>query len=302
VPHEISEQIEHAGHEHGSGPGAQLSKRIGVTIAILGVLMAVSSALVGATRTELIATMVEENGASLRYQSVSGKYRVLQGQLQQLRALMPDAKLMASTEEELKALEAGLSKDSPAAPAVKAVRLESKKILSSVIPTAGDVKRLAELIRRYRQEADVAKEWAESYHEAIHVHERSASRYEIGQLCAEIGIVIASVSLLFHARWAWYIAIGLGTLCLSIAAGTYVIDHRTLHSAEEDIKKHRDHFKEVSNDKKDVEEDEKLLKEILEEISSLGGAEGRPGPRPRPWDVALHAAGAEPVPARRSGR
>jgi hypothetical protein len=187
---------------------------------------------------------------------------------------------MASTEEELKALEAGLSKDSPAAPAVKAVRLESKKILSSVIPTAGDVRRLADLIRRYRDEAKLAKVWAESYHEAIHIHELAASRYEIGQLAAEIGIVIASVSLLFHARWAWYIAIVLGILCLGIAAGTYEIDHRTVHSAEETIKENHDRFKKASNEEQDIQEDEKLLKDIEEELSSLGGAAAPQGPRP----------------------
>jgi hypothetical protein len=60
--HEISEHIEHAGHAgHGPGQGAGLTRVIGMTVAVLGVLMALCSAQVGEARTELIATMESKN-------------------------------------------------------------------------------------------------------------------------------------------------------------------------------------------------------------------------------------------------
>jgi len=80
VSHEITEHIEHAAHDPHQG---SLTRWIGITIAIVGVLMAVCSAQVGEARTELIATMVNETGAALEYQTVSTKYRMLQAQLQQ---------------------------------------------------------------------------------------------------------------------------------------------------------------------------------------------------------------------------
>ncbi len=67
MSHEITEKIEHAAHEAGN-----LTRYIGLTIAVVGVLMALCSAEVGAARTELIATMVNENGPSGCTPSSSG--------------------------------------------------------------------------------------------------------------------------------------------------------------------------------------------------------------------------------------
>jgi hypothetical protein len=273
VPHEISEQIEHAGHD--SGHHGKFAQWIGITIAVLGVLMALCSAQVGEARTELIATMVKENGASQQYQTVSSKYRTLQAQLQQLHALMPDPKAMAETEAELKVLESQ-AKNPDTAQGIKAVRLEAKKILNTVTPTRSDVLRFTRLIRRHQKEAEGAREWAESYKDAIEVHEVTASRFERAQIAAEIGVIIASVGLLLssHRRFAlgaWITAIVLGVVTLSLAAGTYTVNHQKLHGAEEKIAASARHFAEMSTEKEDVAEDEKLMQEIERDIEKLTG-------------------------------
>ena len=262
MSHELSEHIEHAAHK--TGRQAPLGRWIGITMALLGVLMAVCAALVGAARTELIATMVEETGASLRYQSVSSKYRMLQAQLQQLHALMPDPKMMAATEAELHRLEAGM-KDPEAAKTVKVIRLETSKVLNTVTPTHQDLLRFVQLIRRYHKETEVAKEWAESYEGAIKVHTLSASRFEMGQLAAEIGIVIASVALLLTNRWLWITAVALAAITLFIVVGTYTVNHQTLHGAEEKIAETRKHFFALSNEEAEMVEDEKLIHDIEKE-------------------------------------
>jgi hypothetical protein len=273
VGHEISEQIEHAGHD--SGHHGKFAQWIGITIAVLGVLMALCSAQVGEARTELIATMVKENGASMQYQTVSSKYRTLQAQLQQLHALMPDPKSMAETEAELKVLESQ-AKNPDTAQGIKAVRLEAKKILNTVTPTRSDVLRFTRLIRRHQKEAEGAKEWAESYKDAIEVHELTASRFERAQIAAEIGVIIASVGLLLsgHKRFAlgaWIAAIVLGVITLSVAGGTYAVNHQKLHGAEEKIAASARHFAEMSTEKEDVAEDEKLMQEIERDIEKLTG-------------------------------
>ena len=270
MAHEVSEHIEHAGHDHGGG--GSLTRWIGITIAILGVVMALCSAQVGAARTEFIATMVEENGAELRYQTVSSKLRMLQAQLQQLHALLPDPKEYAETEAELKKIETE-AKNPETVQVIKVTRLETKKILNTVTPTHEDMLRFATLIERHEEEAEAAKEWSESYKDAIHAHSDTAERFEIAMLSAEIGIVIASVGLLlakqiWFARGAWGIAVLLGVLSITIATGTKIVNTQMLDGANEKIRHTKTHFMEMSNDNKDAAEDKKLIEDIKKEKST----------------------------------
>ena len=178
--HELHEQIEHAGHA-GHDDGSRLPQFIGITIAILGVLMALCSAQVGAARTELIATMVEESAAKAKFTAVANKYRTLQAQLQQLHAAMPNLDYLKKKNAELKTLGAEV-KNPDIKNGIKATMLGTDKILNTVIPTEKDVKRFLGLIHRIRDETEAAKEWSESYHEAVTVHENTANRFELAQL------------------------------------------------------------------------------------------------------------------------
>src|ERR1700745_2429084 len=67
--HEASEKSE--GHGHGGGHGKNMSKFIGMTMAVMGVLLALCSALVGSARTSLVTTMVKQTNSSLEYESLS---------------------------------------------------------------------------------------------------------------------------------------------------------------------------------------------------------------------------------------
>jgi hypothetical protein len=270
VSHEISEQIEHAAH--GPGPGG-LARWIGVTVAVLGVLMALCSAQVGAARTELIATMVKENEATLKYQTLSNKNLMLQAQLQHLHALMPDPKVMAATDADIQGVETAV-KNPDVLPGIKVTRLETKKVLNTVTPTREDVLRFIKIIRRHQREVEAAKEAADSYDPAIKVHDLTAGRFEISQVAAEIGIVIASVGLLlanqkWFARGAWFTAMLLGALSLTIAAGTKIVNSRTLEGAEEKIVETGRQFAEMTKDESDLVEDEKLMEDIEKQSEHL---------------------------------
>jgi hypothetical protein len=268
VAHELHEKIEHAGHA-----GGHLSQWIGITVAILGVLMALCTAQVGAARTELIATMVEENGAKAQYLTVANKYRTLQAQLQQLHALMPDPELQAKKNEQLKNLVAEV-KNPDTLQGIKVTELQTDKILNTVTPTEGDVMRFLALIDRIREEADAAKEWSHSYHDAVEVHAHTAEHFEIAMLAAEIGIVIASVGLLLsrQVRFAmvlWIISVVLGATSLGVAAASKIHNSRVLHAAEEKIEKSDHHYKGMNKDEQDVVEDKKLEEEIRRDIKKL---------------------------------
>jgi Domain of unknown function (DUF4337) len=264
------EHVEHAAHAGHDGGSSILPQLIGITVAILGVLMALCSAQVGAARTELIATMVEENGAKARFLSVSSKYRMLQAQLQQLHAMMPDPEVMAKKKGELKNL-ASETKAPDVLQAMKASALQTEMILNTVTPTDSDVLRFLNLIHRIREETDAAREWSESYEDAIKVHANTAERFEIAQLAAEIGIVIASVGLLLSrkamfARGLWVVAMSLGLVAFGVGGLTKMANTEALHAAEAKIHHSEEHYKKFNKDEEDLAEDLKLEADIRSEL------------------------------------
>ena len=62
---EQAEHIGHAGHDGGGDP--RLPTRIGITMAILGVLLALTSGQVGGERTDLVKALVEQQHAHAKY-------------------------------------------------------------------------------------------------------------------------------------------------------------------------------------------------------------------------------------------
>jgi hypothetical protein len=270
VPHDLSEHIEHAAHESGS-----LTRYIGLTIAVVGVLMAVCAAEVGAARTDLIATMVDENSAKGEYQTISTKYRTLQAVLQHLHAAMPDLELMDKTDKELAPITSTVkTSNSESAQGIRVTRLETKKVLSAVIPTGEDVMSLIKLVEGYEKQAEIAKEWSESYRDAIKVHRDSASKFEIAQVAAEIAVVIASVGLLlsgrkWFARGAWVTAILLGVFSMSLFGWTFTVNYLQLQGAEHKIEHTRDHYEDMIKKSNEREEDRKLIEETKKAVKEL---------------------------------
>jgi hypothetical protein len=259
---EFMEHMEHAAHEgHGHGGSGGIGKYIGISMAILGVLLALSSALVGSQRTELIATMVEQTNAGTKYQALSTKYRVLLAQLQQLHSLTPDPELFGKWDDESRKLQGQIS-SADVARVARIIRLENAKNLNAEIPTQSDMQQFVTVIKGLEKEQEAAREWTESYDSAVAAHTSAAEHYEWAQLASEIGIVIASIALLFMNRMAWYGAVGLGLATLVLAGMTFVTVTHRLGSAEKQIEESKTKFESFNSDSKGKAADEELLKAV----------------------------------------
>jgi Domain of unknown function (DUF4337) len=82
------EKLEHAHHvAHGGGhDSGPLSTRVGITMAVLGVVLAFAAAKVGGERTELVGALVGQQHAHANYQAQDIKHRVAILSLQNLHA------------------------------------------------------------------------------------------------------------------------------------------------------------------------------------------------------------------------
>lgn len=187
---EHSGHIAHAAHNH-NGAEDRLGTYIGVTMAILGVLLALCSALVGSERTDLVHKLVEQQHAHAKYQAQDIKHRVAFLALSQMHAT-------------------AFGSADAAAKMNKA-----------------DVAYMATAVKRYFEEAALAKKFTESFNPIITVHLEAQKHYEHALLLAEIGIVIASISLLVHSRVPWLISLLFGIGALIMVSSTW------LHVAQE---------------------------------------------------------------------
>ncbi len=263
---EMMEHMEHAGHgghdEHGGGHGKSIGKFVGITMAVLGVLLALCSALVGGTRTELIATMVQRTNVAMKYQSVSTKYRMLQANLLQMNALLPsDPAQFGKLETEVQNASKNVPGEGNQQLAAQTQAFHDQ-LFMTVVPTTSDLKSFVGLARSYKAEAKAAMEWEESYEDAIKAHEEGGEHYEWGMLCAEIGIVIASIALLLSSKPAWFLAMGLGVACLVIMVTTNLSVRGTLKHAEAEIDEAQETYDKTASEEKSEKADEELFKSI----------------------------------------
>lgn len=81
---EYAEHVAHGGH--GGHDRDRLSKRVGITMATLGVVLAFAAAKVGGQRTELVQALVDQQHAHAKYTAQDIKHRVAVLTLQQLHA------------------------------------------------------------------------------------------------------------------------------------------------------------------------------------------------------------------------
>jgi hypothetical protein len=284
-----AEHAAHAGHGDAHGPvHGSTGKYIGITMALMGVMLAFSSALVGSARTELIKTMVEQQTAHSKYQAQATKYRLVVSQLQVLSATLPreadrsarDAALdkllheakpaEAPAKDPPKAGEPAKTKEAAKDPApaadptalIAAIKLSTKQISDALAPHKEDVLKFTRLVHKYRSERDIAKEWTESFDAAIHAHTEAAEHYEWGQLCSEIGIVIASIALLFSSRKVWGVSLVLGLSCAGILGWTYSTTHAEVHHAEVRIHESGKKYSDLRKSQDEKPDDEKLVAEV----------------------------------------
>ena len=237
--HELVEHIEHAkgGHDaHGGGkPGP--GKAIGITMAMLGVMLAFCAAMVGAARTELIATMVEQSNRFSFYQAESMKFRVMEADVEMLHAITPTKAEVDKFEQKLTDVKkiSGKADDEDTQELKAAIALSTRELADVLTPDPEDEQHLKMLARRYEHDSKEAKEDAECYDDKIKAHFDAAEWYERAQLCAEIGIVIASVALLLGSRGAWYVALVFGFASGGIIGRTYLHTRNALEGADAKI-------------------------------------------------------------------
>ena len=97
---ERAEHTGHAGHDgHGTHDGHDrnpLPMRVGITMAILGVLLAFAAARVGYERAEMVQYLVDQQHAHAKYQAQDIKHRSAILSLQQLHATAEGSKVNAA--------------------------------------------------------------------------------------------------------------------------------------------------------------------------------------------------------------
>jgi hypothetical protein len=243
--HEIAEHIEHAsGHSGGPGGhgghgahGGGSGKAIGITMAILGVMLAFCAALVGSARTELIATMVEQSNRFSLYQAESMKLRVMEADVEMLHALTPTKAEVEKFETRLKDVRrvSGKDDDEDTQELKAAIALSTRELADVLTPDPEDEQHLKAMAKRYEHDMKEAKEDAECYDDKIKAHFEAAEWYERAQLCAEIGIVVASVALLLGSRAIWTVALVFGALSAGLIGRTYQHTQSLLAGAEAKI-------------------------------------------------------------------
>jgi hypothetical protein len=116
-----------------------------------------------------------------------------------------------------------------------AIELATKELADVLSPDPEDEAHLNGLSSRYRNDMREAKEDAECYEDKISANFQAAEWYERAQLCAEIGIVVASVALLLSSRIIWIVSLVFGIGCAGIIGRTYVYAENALRAADHKI-------------------------------------------------------------------
>jgi hypothetical protein len=263
---EHMEHVSHAGHGggegHGPAGGASTAKHIGISMACLGVLLAFCSALVGGTRTELVKTMVEQTTAQAKYQAQSIKYRVVVTQLQALVAGVPRPAELAAADASLAKLEQDAASGATPSASSAGLRVATRQIVDLLAPSKESLVASAALVHKYRLERDAASEWIESFDPAIRAHTEAGEHYEWAQLCAEVGIVVASIALLFASRKVWAVALVLGASAIGILGWTYATTHEELAHAEHRIEETGTKYRELRKAQDEKASDEELVASV----------------------------------------
>jgi cell division protein FtsL len=211
-PLEHAEHTAHAGHS-----GNASGKYIGLTMAVLGVLLAFCAAKVGSERTELTKALVEQSQAQTESQANQMKYRLVMLEAEKLKA--------GVTAEEL------------------ATNKLSKK-------DSNTLDRVIALYSKYSADKEANKAWVNAYQPLINAHFIAAEHFELAQLMAEIGIVIASIALLMTNRLFWFASLIVGSISVGLVATTYASATKTIADCDHKIEEAQEaylHLRKVSD-------------------------------------------------------
>src|SRR5262249_34918373 len=157
--------------------------------------------------------------------------------LEMLRALTPSKEEAAKLDATLRGKRAasGRADDEDTAEIKDLVASSIDDTADLLAPDPEDVTHFEELAKRYKRDEAEAKENAEAFDGAIEAHELAAEWYERAQLAAEIGIVIASVALLFGSRRIWALSVLCGVVGLGTIGYTFQTTSARMAVAERKI-------------------------------------------------------------------
>jgi hypothetical protein len=222
---ESLERAEHTGHAgHGGHDGNPLPMRVGITMAILGVLLAFAAARVGYERAELVQYLVEQQHAHAKYQAQDIKHRAAILSLEQLHAT---------------------------------ATVEGSKV------NPADMVTIATSANRYFAEAKAAKEWVDAYDPVIAAHSVAQEEYEHAQLAAELGIVLASIALLLKRREPWLAGIFLGVCSIILLAMTYLHASHDLKDTDAKLAQTETAYRTLREAGKTTDADQALVDQVL---------------------------------------
>lgn len=235
--HEVAEKIEHASHPPSAHAGSASGILIGVTMAVLGVMLAICSAMVGGQRTELIQAMVLQANKLGLYQSETMKFRAVDSNLELLKSISPKPDEIRKVEATLRSKRGASGKvDREDTAELKDLIASSTEDMADLLtPDPEEIVRFRKLSRNYERDMRDAKEDADAYDGAIEAHRRAAERFEIAQLAAEVGIVVASIALLISSRLVWFASVALGLGCAGMFGWTTVQTRSAMTAADERI-------------------------------------------------------------------
>jgi hypothetical protein len=225
--HAKLEHAEHAAHSGGHGHGhdsGNNNKLFGVTMALIGVLIAFCSLMVGSERNELTRAMIEQTQAHADYTAASTKYRLIMIELVKQKARVATAK------------------DAP----------------GSFSP----VERFIQLAGDYAEERKLGRTWANSYKPVVDGHFDAAEGYELAQLIAEVGIVLASLAVLLASRPAWIFALFLSVICVAQLGRTYIHTTHEIERAMVKVHQAEDEFDKLRNAHGGGKEDEQIIQQL----------------------------------------
>jgi hypothetical protein len=205
------------------------------------------------------------------------KLRVIEADVEMLHAITPTKAEVGKFEKALGEVRrvSGKADDEDTQELKSAISISMREVADVLSPDPEDESHMKGIARRYEHDVREAKEDAECYDGKIKAHSAAAEGYERAQLCAEIGIVVASVALLLASRSVWFVSLAFGLFGASIIGRTYVTTSTALHDAEVKIEEAQKRTADIES------EDEK-------------GAE--PSGAPQAGGPAPHAA--EPAPAK----
>ena len=127
---------------------------------------------------------------------------------------------------------------------------------------ATDMIMMANSIDRYLKEANAGVVWVDAYDPLISARAASQEHYELAQLAAEFGIVLASIALLLRRRAPWLLAIGLGAVTIVVLGITWMHTRSIAHDAEGKIEESEKIFETLREADKTTDADQALVDEV----------------------------------------